>query len=237
MHCKLQLNIMKKIIILLSVIIQVAGSMSCKKEDPVQVRNDHRLNTPPKVYTGPDILLFLPVNQTYLEGRYEDAEGNVAMVNWEKISGPASYKLENKNALRTKLEQLEKGVYVFELSVTDRPGSSGKARIKVTVSEIPILPPDGIFRNCTWISPWYNSIEIEHFDKFMPPNARYLVYIKRDTSTSWTQVLPMTALGQPGLYEYFVPSPDATMYNPHSLYIVYYGMDISDSPDVKIEVL
>jgi len=229
---------MKKIGFLVFIIIYLFGYMSCKKDDGTVVfsgRLPDKVNTPPKVDAGYEVYLVSPTSETTLTGSYSDAERNVRELKWTKISGPDSYRLADQNSLSTRLDQLVKGVYQFELKVTDNLGLSGKDTIKVTVVEISSSPNEIIFIDRPWTSPWYNTIEIPNFTALIPPNTTYLVYIRRDFSPNWILVTPFSQ-NSSELYDYFVEtrSDEGGIYHSGSLYIDYYEMDVSDRPDVKI---
>ena len=234
---------MKKIFLPLFIIIQLLGSISCKKEQTLLSPNP-TVNTSPKADAGQEIIVIFPNSETELLGSYSDAENNVKDFKWTKISGPGSYKLVNENAQSTRLEQLQKGVYQFELTVTDRNGLSDKDIVKVIVGEIPASPNEKILTDQKWTvlmldavggPDTYNIIEIKQFPTIVPPNTVYQVYVRRDNSSDW---IPATRINTrpAGLYSnIFESRPDAKgKLNYGSLYIFNNGADASDEPDVKI---
>jgi len=138
---------MKKHLLFVLAAIHFFGYMSCEKEKviptlpaPVEVAPPsipEKINTAPKVFVGSDLFVFTPSNDTRLNGSYSDAENNLEVLKWTKIAGPASFSLENEYSLGTKVSQLEKGLYQFELAVTDSLGLSARDTIKVIVGETP----------------------------------------------------------------------------------------------------
>ena len=193
------------------------------------------------VDAGRDIILVLPVNETYLNGSYSYTGTSISSISWTQVSGPASFMIENRNALQTKLSNLEEGVYQFELTVTDATGSYDKDTVAITVKQSPSVTINGnviIYNDREWIFPWYNAIEIENFNVLIPPGSSFKIFIQRDYDPQWKEVLPTSIDYNPDIkYEYFIETrPDgAGMYNFGSLYIFYYGGDVSDTPAVKIE--
>ena len=193
------------------------------------------------VDAGRDIILVLPVNETYLNGSYSYAGTSISSISWTQVSGPAAFVIENRNALQTKLSNLEEGVYQFELTVTDAAGVSDKDTVTITVKQSPSVTVNGnviIYNNMEWIFPWYSAIEIEAFNSLIPPGSSFKISIQRDNDPQWKEVMPISIVYIPAIeYEYFIETrPDgAGMYNFGSLYIFYYGHDVSDTPAVKIE--
>src|SRR5438034_10355707 len=75
----------------------------CKKEANVpNTLPNTAPNTAPIAYSGQDITIVLPDNNTILQGSAFDYENNIQGYRWTKINGPNSYTLEDKNALQTK---------------------------------------------------------------------------------------------------------------------------------------
>jgi len=127
-------------------------------------------------------------------------------------------------------------VYEFELTVTDSRGMSGKDTIKVTVNQITGNANEIILENRAWIFPWYSAIEVKDFYNLIPSGSVFRFYIRRDTNTDWIEANPVSNNGANGSYEYFIETrPDGGgTYNYGSLYIFYYGMNTSDTPDIKV---
>jgi hypothetical protein len=217
---------------------------NCRKDDPTSNINTPQsgqgntappvsVNTAPVVKAGQDILVFLPDNSCQLNGSVTDKENNISTIHWRSISGTLSQLIEKPDSLETTVRNLEKGDYQFELTVTDSGGLTGKDTCNVNVHE---FTSTVIFLNQTWIFPWYNAIEIKNFNTLLTQNALFKVYIKRDASPDWIEVPSIQDYVNES-YDYFVESrPDgAGIYHYGSLYINYFGTDVSDTPDVKIE--
>src|SRR5690606_21866792 len=73
-------------------------------------------NTPPTVSAGPDI----NTNNTTvaLNGNASDPDGSIAKWEWKKMSGPPAW-MTNPNSKNATASQLQKGTYIFRLTVTD----------------------------------------------------------------------------------------------------------------------
>ncbi|MDB5202084.1 MAG: hypothetical protein JWQ27_1493 [Ferruginibacter sp.] len=76
----------------------------------------------------------LPVSAVTLSGSGTDADGTVVSYQWVKASGPAGGAIANAATASTQVSGLQQGVYVFELTVTDNTGLTGKATVQITVN-------------------------------------------------------------------------------------------------------
>ena len=93
-------------------------------------------NEAPTAYAGGDKVLTLPKNYITLEGSGKDNDGSIVSYSWSKVSGPeASIGVVNQANLE--VTNLQEGIYVFELIVTDNKGASATALAKVTVNPEP----------------------------------------------------------------------------------------------------
>lgn len=87
-----------------------------------------RANTPqnnqaPVASAGNDSTVIVPSVNAVLNGAGSyDPNDVIVKYAWRKISGPASYNIENPQAPVTKVSSLQAGSYAFELSVTDEFG-------------------------------------------------------------------------------------------------------------------
>lgn len=189
----------------------------------------------PSAFAGQDFQVLLPTDFCWLSGGYSE-NGNIKIEKtlWKKISGSSSCIVENPDSLRTKVTNMEKGIYQFALTVTNKKGLTAKDTVKVIVGKLSETTKEMIFKDLEWIFPWDNTIEIKDFNLLFP-NSIFKVYIQRDNNPQWEEV-PFLSENTATKYEYFVETrPDgAGMYNYGSLYIVYYGTDTDDSPSVKI---
>lgn len=180
--------------------------------------------TPPTVYAGADFQVILPTDFCWLSGSYGDI-GHIDTILWQIISGPSSYTLENPNSLRTKVTNLEKGIYDFELTVINKKGLTGKDISRVTVGEISANPKEIIFKDTAWTCPWDCQIEIENIYSHLPVGSVFRIYIQRDNSTNWEEVVSDYS----GDYQYIY-----LLYNGHLYIIPNDYSTVEDTPHIKI---
>ncbi|HEX2608535.1 MAG TPA: T9SS type A sorting domain-containing protein, partial [Flavisolibacter sp.] len=85
--------------------------------------------------------LTLPVNSTSLIGGGNDVDGTIVKYQWNQVSGPSTATITTPGASQTSVGDLEQGVYIFELQVTDDDGATGSATVQITVNA-PIIVPN-----------------------------------------------------------------------------------------------
>lgn len=226
----------------------VLSIVACTKKDSLltgttnpDVLTPVTSNTPPAAYAGTDQVVFLPANECKLVGSYSGT--GIQSVLWRKISGPSSFSIENPDLLTTKVQNLQKGIYIFELTVTNSSMLNGKDTVTVEVAEATsghnevIGNNEVIFKHLTWIFPWYASVEIKNFWAHVPEGKPMKVFIQRSYETTWTEVPPISSNSSNNIsYEYFIETrPDgAGMYNYGSLYVFFYGDNTNDNPNIKV---
>jgi hypothetical protein len=112
------------------------GGLSAK--DTVQIIvNNAAINQPPTANAGPDQTIILPTDSVGLNGTGTDPEGSIKSYNWSKVTGPAQYMIVTPNLATTKVRNLVKGTYQFELTVTDGGGLISKDTMSVNVIDNP----------------------------------------------------------------------------------------------------
>jgi hypothetical protein len=182
------------------------------------------LNTAPAVFAGPDIYMVFPANSCTLKGAAQYTQ-SVEGISWYKISGPVSLLLENAGSLETKLYNLEKGIYVFELRVTGKAGLTGRDTVSVHVLEEGADRNEIIFKDLQWGCPMGCHVRVENFHSIIPTGTAFKAYVKRDNSTQWIEVVNRSTGS--GKYVW-------TIYN-NGLEILEDQTEYpNDSPDVKI---
>jgi hypothetical protein len=115
---------------------------SCQKENSCKECNSG--NNPPVANAGKDTSITLHGNSVILNGSASaDPNNNITTYKWTKISGPPSFTIANDTAVQTRVSGLIKGMYQFELMVTDAGGLSGKDTVAITVNDMehPNSPP------------------------------------------------------------------------------------------------
>lgn len=88
----------------------------------------------PKANAGPDQVITLPTDSATLSGSGSDADGTVVAYAWTQVGGTATATIVDPSAATTVVEDLNVGVYVFELTVTDNDGLTGSDQVSVEVT-------------------------------------------------------------------------------------------------------
>jgi len=100
------------------------------------------LNSPPVADAGTNKTLTLPANSVQLDGsKSKDPDGTISSYVWSQLSGPSTASFTNANSPSAVASGLIAGQYVFELTVTDNKGATGKAQVKITVVDAANQPP------------------------------------------------------------------------------------------------
>lgn len=128
---------MKKagLIAILSFIIAIFLFNSCKKEYSCEGCRDSSL--PPVANAGRDTMISLPVDSILLDGSGStDPDGSISSYQWREIMGPSTSNLRSPDAVQSIAATLKKGVYEFELKVTDNSGLSDLDTVKITINDM-----------------------------------------------------------------------------------------------------
>jgi hypothetical protein len=99
-------------------------------------------NQGPIANAGPDQVITLPVNSVTLNGAAStDPDGTITFFQWIKLSGPSvpQPSIITPNSAQTDVKDLVRGIYEFELTVTDDSGSIARDKVQITVNP---APPD-----------------------------------------------------------------------------------------------
>ncbi|HVT84108.1 MAG TPA: tandem-95 repeat protein [Chitinophagaceae bacterium] len=97
-------------------------------------------NQAPTANAGTDLTIYLPTNTVSLSGSGWDPDGTIASYQWTKISGPTQFIIVSPTQAQTVINNLVQGVYLFQLTVTDNQGATGKDTVQVTVNPANIAP-------------------------------------------------------------------------------------------------
>jgi len=107
--------------------------VSCEKEYSYELCADK--NKLPVALAGPDQVITLPIDSVLLDGNASsDPDGRISEWLWKKISGPASFIINNSSAAKTVAKNLAEGIYLFELKVTDNGGFYAEDTVQIIVN-------------------------------------------------------------------------------------------------------
>ncbi|HRO48417.1 PKD domain-containing protein, partial [Agriterribacter sp.] len=96
---------------------------------------------PPIADAGNDQTIDLPANSAVLDGSNSTAPaGSITSYEWSKLSGPSNENIINPSGVSTTVNGLTKGIYQFELKVTDNNGATSAATVTVTVNAAAVPP-------------------------------------------------------------------------------------------------
>lgn len=125
----------KKKILLLFSLGAVLVYFSCRKERTSD--NLRGENKPPVAIAGNDTVIILPQDSFVLKGtKSYDPDGTIGQMLWSKISGPSKYLLTQLQTGDAVLKNFTKGIYQFELKVSDDEGLAAKDTVMVTVDSL-----------------------------------------------------------------------------------------------------
>ena len=181
-----------------------------------------------------DITIEAPLNYAMLNGYAKSINSTITSISWRQIGGPTAH-ISNSNSLQSKVSGLDLiGVYEFELSVSDNAGHFDKDTMILKV-ENASSANNQIF---LWDVKWTQNdtgfdelhIQIDNFYYFVPINAPFEIFIRRDASSAWEEVIPSTqSSGNPG-YVYYLGN------NLNAGLTIYELPEVStnDKPDIKM---
>ncbi len=104
-------------------------------------RNGPVTNKPPVANAGSNITITLPATAQLDGAASTDPDGTIATYKWTQLSGPNTAGISSPAAAKTTLTNLIKGVYTFQLTVTDNGGLTATANVQVTVQDVPVNKP------------------------------------------------------------------------------------------------
>ncbi|MEJ7827889.1 MAG: hypothetical protein WKF91_06835 [Segetibacter sp.] len=118
---------MKRIVFAILCCTTITIFTACNKELELQNTNTPPTNTAPIARAGADQTITLSKDSVMIDGSSSsDADGKIAFYSWSKISGPSSFHIVTPDSVKTIINQLAQGVYLFELNVKDNGGLSAK---------------------------------------------------------------------------------------------------------------
>ena len=121
--------------------LTVTDNTGATGKDTVQVTVNDAFNQAPAANAGSNININLPTDSTVLTGIGTDVDGTIAGYSWLKISGPVQGNIVSPSSAVTLLINLVKGIYKYELIVTDDDGAISKDIIQITVNAAPNQAP------------------------------------------------------------------------------------------------
>ena len=120
--------------------LTVTDNFGVSAKDTVTIQVTATTPIPPVANAGSDISLSIPVDSTVLTGAASyDKTGSPLTYSWHKVAGPDQYTFNDSTLVSPKLSNLTGGAYIFELTVTDTSGLTGKDSVTIIVK--PNLPP------------------------------------------------------------------------------------------------
>src|SRR4026208_599366 len=122
-----------------------------------------------------NITIELPMNFGILNGDAYGPGRNGASYKWERVSGPASYFLETPDSLKTKVSNLEKGDYQFQLTVTTNAGQSNTDSMTLKVQDASSSNKQIFFWDLNWSCPFGCSILLGDISSYLPANSTYAI--------------------------------------------------------------
>ena len=174
--------------------LAILSGIGCKKEtvnvpDPVHVRPEVlRTYSPPAAYAAEEGLVFLPADSFELYGWSSPDPYATISCMWRKISGPSSYKINSPNLLRTRVNDLVKGVYEFELTVKDDSGSIDADTMSVIVGEMSTR--EIYIKNVNWGYDGFtvgSFIYVTNIYNLIPVGSVFKVFVNRNMSGEWVE--------------------------------------------------
>jgi len=123
----------KKMVLTLTASIIAAGIyFSCRKSP--ECESCREVNKSPIANAGKDTIIVLPLDSVLLNGSSsKDPDGTIKEYLWSGISGPVLFSIVDSSSPKTIVKKLTKGVYRFELKITDDKGLSAMDTVMITV--------------------------------------------------------------------------------------------------------
>jgi hypothetical protein len=195
-------------------------NVGCKKDPsissppPIQTPPPvNSANTAPYVSTGNDIFIVLPSDSCVLKGSAYDENDNICKYLWKQVSGSSTVVIETPDSLTTKLRNLKKGTYTFELIVSDKGGLTGKDIAIVSVLETGSGINEVGFNNLQIRCPLECSVMLENFSSLNPDNLVFKIYVKKAQDPTWIEIKPSTQWTPGDKYSYNIYKNNLWIYS------------------------
>lgn len=188
-------------------LISILSMVSCKKNETQRLPLTPSTPQPPqgpgnnppvtvitlKAFAGGDKLVFLPNNKTQLSGGYSTNIPASLKFLWRKITGPGNFTIETPDSLSTKLSNLSKGIYSFELTITSTTNNLiSKDTCEVIANDTSGVVKEIVFDNLKWGQEgllWGSGITIQNLYTQIPLESVFKAYIKRDSTNKWEEMI------------------------------------------------
>ena len=165
------------------------------------------------------------MNFAILNGEVHGTGWKGAEVKWEKITGPASYLLISPDSLKTKVTNLEKGIYTFKLSATNS-AQTVTDTMTLIVQDATSTNKQIFFSNLNWSCPLECGISLRYALSMLPSNTPFTLYLRREFSSVWELIVPESS-SSTARFVYSVSGDQIMIYD--TSYI-----ESSDHPEIKI---
>lgn len=96
--------------------------------------NEGGTKLPPQADAGAAVTVLLPEDKAILDGTSSrDPDGRIISYQWQQLAGPSTAVISTPSEARTHISALQRGVYTFQLVVTDNDGIRGESTVTATV--------------------------------------------------------------------------------------------------------
>jgi hypothetical protein len=119
----------------------VTNAQGKTAQDLVMVTVNPETIVKPVANAGTDKNITLPANSTSLDGTASyNPGGGTLTYSWSKVSGPASFAIENPSGSSTIISSLTEGSYEMKLTVTNSQGATNEDIVMIVVTPASPLP-------------------------------------------------------------------------------------------------
>jgi len=120
-------------------LLTVTDNDGGKRSDYLNVKVKPKEPLPPTCDAGLDQTITLPTNSVLLEGTADDSDGTIIACKWTALLGPGvdegTVEITDDASLSTTVNGLQKGTYVFVLTVKDNDNNRYSDSVTVFVKE------------------------------------------------------------------------------------------------------
>ena len=117
--------------------LRVTDNKGATAVDTLQVIVNAAANIPPTADAGMDQSITWPIDNVSLSGSGTDSDGTISSYNWTMISGPSAGTITDASSPGTSVTGLIRGIYQFELKVTDNDGATAVNTVQIIVNNAP----------------------------------------------------------------------------------------------------